>query len=197
MDPLHALAAFAAIFPAELPDKTMLASMVLATRFRPGLVWGGVAGAFAVHVVIAVAVGGLLSRLPGTVVALGASAVFATGAVLLWRSARGDGDDVPDIGQTTTGPPGTPWAALGTSFGVVFVAEWGDLTQLTTANLSARFADPVMVGIGAVAALWSVAAIGVTLGARLLSRLPIALVRRAAAVVFALFAVAGLVEALR
>lgn len=201
MDPLHALAAFGTIFPAELPDKTMLASMVLATRFRGGLVWIGVAGAFGAHVVIAVVVGGLLSRLPDTAVALGAALIFAVGAVLLWRSASEDEAADSAEGELLSARASAdstgPWSTVATSFGVVFVAEWGDLTQLTTANLSARFGDPVMVGIGALLALWSVAAIGVTVGHRLLTRLPVALVRRVAAVVFALVAIVGLSEAVR
>jgi Ca2+/H+ antiporter, TMEM165/GDT1 family len=73
----------------------------------------------------------------------------------------------------------------------------GDITQITTANLTARYHDPLSVGIGAVLALWSVTALALTVGRGLLQRLPTRLVRRFTAVVLALLAVGTLVEALR
>jgi Ca2+/H+ antiporter, TMEM165/GDT1 family len=57
VDPLIALAVFPIIFIGELPDKTMFASLVMATRGRPRQVWLGAAGAFVIHVIIAVTVG--------------------------------------------------------------------------------------------------------------------------------------------
>jgi putative Ca2+/H+ antiporter (TMEM165/GDT1 family) len=83
------------------------------------------------------------------------------------------------------------------SFGVVFLGEWGDITQITTANLAARYRDPVSVGVGAVLALWSVAALALTLGRGLLKRIPTRLVRRLTGVVLAVLAVLSLVEAVR
>jgi hypothetical protein len=50
---------FGVTFVAELPDKSLFASLVLGTRYRPVHVWLGVAAAFAVHVGLAVTVGGL------------------------------------------------------------------------------------------------------------------------------------------
>ena len=49
------------IFLGELPDKTMFASLVMATRGRPFAVWIGATAAFAVRVVIATTVGVLLT----------------------------------------------------------------------------------------------------------------------------------------
>src|SRR5699024_6444473 len=67
---LHALLqAFATVFPAELPDKSMVATIVLVTRYRrPALVWVGVVAAFGVHSVVAVAAGSVIGLLPETVV---------------------------------------------------------------------------------------------------------------------------------
>src|SRR5205807_5262776 len=66
--PLHpavVAAVFPVIFIGELPDKTMFASVVMASRGHPRAVWVGAAGAFAVHVVIATTVGvGLVHLLP-------------------------------------------------------------------------------------------------------------------------------------
>jgi putative Ca2+/H+ antiporter (TMEM165/GDT1 family) len=83
-----------------------------------------------------------------------------------------------------------------TAFLVIFLAEWGDLTQILTANLAARYHAPVSVAIGSVAALWAVAGIAVV-GSRHLARLPMSLVRRITAVVLLGLAIVSLVEAVR
>jgi Ca2+/H+ antiporter, TMEM165/GDT1 family len=69
---------------------------------------------------------------------------------------------------TAAGPGG--WQPVATAFAIIFVAEWGDLTQILTASLTAQYHAPVSVGIGALLALWSAAAIAVT-GGRHLGRL--------------------------
>jgi len=190
-----AAAAFIAIFPAELPDKTMVATIVLVTRFhRPLAVWVGVAAAFTVHVVIAVTAGGLLSLLPETVVTIATATLFTIGAVILWRSAGRHAEDDPVEGAVADRRRATSVQAAVSSFGVVFVAEWGDLTQLATASIAASSGEPVATAVGALAALWIVAALGVTLGRALARRLPIALLQRCAAGVFLALAVITLAE---
>lgn len=187
-----ALSAFAVVFPAELPDKTMVATIVLVTRYRrPLAVWAGAAAAFTIHVVVAVVAGGLLSLLPETVVTLATAALFSTGAAVLWRSAHHDAQDHIDGTGTIREPASFGRAAIG-SFGVVLLAEWGDLTQLATASIAASTGRPAAVAVGALAALWSVAAIAVTTGRALARRLPIALLQRIAAGVFAALAVVTL-----
>jgi len=76
-----------------------------------------------------------------------------------------------------------------TAFVVIFVAEWGDLTQIVTANLAAHYHSPLSVGVGALLALWTVAALAVASGQTLLRVFPTAVVRRVTAVV--LFVLAG------
>lgn len=66
---------------------------------------------------------------------------------------------------------------------MVFAAEWGDITQITTANLAARYADPLSVGVGAVLALWVLAGLAVTTGAKSLEVIPVVWVRRVTAVI--------------
>lgn len=185
-----AVAAFAAVFPAELPDKTMVATIVLVTRYRhPVAVWAGAATAFTLHVIVAVAAGGLLSLLPDDVVTVATAALFTGGAIVLWRSARRHDDEHGlDGGEvhSTAAPFRTAAVA---SFGVVVFAEWGDLTQLATASIAASSGQPVAVAVGALLALWSVAALAVTTGRALARRLPVALLQRIAAGVFATLAV--------
>ena len=186
--------AFVAVFVAELPDKTMFATLVLTTRFRsPFAVWCGVAAAFTVHVAVAAAFGKLLSRLPSRPVDVVVAVLFAVGAVLLWRSATDEGTDEPD----DVGDAHGFGAIAARSFGLILVAELGDLTQLTTAGLAARSGQAAAVAVGALAALWAVAGIAVTVGRQLLRWLPIATVRRVAAVIFAVLAAVTAVQAVR
>jgi putative Ca2+/H+ antiporter (TMEM165/GDT1 family) len=157
-------AVFAVIFVGELPDKTMLASLVMSTRGRPGAVWLGSAAAFVVHVAIATTLGTVVFHLlsPRTVDAV-VSVIFLAGAGLALAEAirdrrRGDDPDPPPV------PPARPHRTVVTAFVVIFVAEWGDLTQLLTANLAAHYHSPLDVATGATLALWTVSAIAVTSG---------------------------------
>src|SRR5712671_3543589 len=84
------LTAFALVFPAELPDKTALASLVLATRYRALPVWLGGAAAFAVQCAIAVTAGSFIALLPHRLVVGVAALLFATGAVLAVRHEEPD-----------------------------------------------------------------------------------------------------------
>jgi putative Ca2+/H+ antiporter (TMEM165/GDT1 family) len=72
-------AVFAVIFVGELPDKTMVAVLVMSTRGRAFAVWLGAAGAFAVHVVIAVAGGRWLGRVSDVVLIRARTAVLLAG----------------------------------------------------------------------------------------------------------------------
>lgn len=184
---LTALLTFAVIFPAELPDKSLLASLVLGTRFRSLPVWLGASAAFVVHVVLAVTAGGLLTLLPRTLVTVVVSVLFAAGAlVLLFGKDEAPAPPV-DVGAGAVTTKRMFW----TSFGVVFVGEWGDITQLATANLAARYADPVAVGLGSAVALSSAVGLALLAGNTLLRRVPLGMVRRTAGVMLALLAVAS------
>jgi putative Ca2+/H+ antiporter (TMEM165/GDT1 family) len=176
MDWNVALITFPVIFLGELPDKTMFANLVMATRGRPALVWVGAAGAFVAHVVLATTVGmaifALLPRKPldATVAVL----FLAAAGYAWWLSTR------PDQGA----PPPVPRRnVVLTAFVVIFVAEWGDLTQILTANLAARYHSPLPVALGAIAALWSVAGLAVLSGRTLLRFLDLATIRKVTALV--------------
>ncbi len=172
------VAVFPVIFLGELPDKTMFASLVLATRGRPLAVWVGAAGAFLVHVVIATTVGVALFRLlPTRVVDAIVAVMFAGSAVWAFRETGAEESDLVNREMASHG------RVVTTAFLVIFVAEWGDLTQILTANLAAHYHSALSVGLGAVLALWLVAAIAVTGGARLLQHLSVKAVRRVTGVV--------------
>jgi putative Ca2+/H+ antiporter (TMEM165/GDT1 family) len=186
--------AFILVLPVELPDKTLFASLVLATRFPPLPVFVGVGTAFGVQVVIAVTAGSLLSLLPDALVSGVVALLFLVGAVILWRSANSGPED-DDLKETQQATSFFRVAAI--SFGVLFAAEWGDLSQLATAGLAARYDEPLSVFIGAWAALLVVSGLAVFLGKKLADRLPIALIRRVAAGLFLVFAVFAIVETVR
>jgi putative Ca2+/H+ antiporter (TMEM165/GDT1 family) len=180
-----ALTTFAVILLAELPDKTALASLVLGTRYRPVPVLVGICAAFAVHVVLAVVAGSLLSLLPHRTLEIVVAAGFLAGAVLL-LTGRKPAADAAEPGRRSE----RFWPAAWMGFAVILVAEFGDLTQVVIANLTARYSDPIAVGAGAVAAMWAVAAIAVIGGKALLRLVPVRLFTRAAAA--CMVALAGL-----
>ena len=197
MDLPVAATSFALVFPVELPDKTFIASLVLATRFRAAPVWIGVAAAFLVQTLVAVTAGSLLGLLPEVVVAAAAGLLFAVGAAILWRGA-GQDEPLPDGDQTdpkeTDAPP---WRAATTSFGVLFLAEWGDLSQLLTAGLTARYDDPVSVFAGSWAALVTVAGLAVLLGHTLVQRVRLATIRQIGALICLLLALISAYDVVR
>jgi putative Ca2+/H+ antiporter (TMEM165/GDT1 family) len=174
---------FGLVFLGELPDKTMFASLVLAARGHRGLVWLGAAAAFLAHVVIAVTLGGVLfTLLPERVVETVVALLFLGGAVWALRTRDGDDHEAPEDGRHFGG-----FHTAVTAFVVIFIAEWGDLTQILTANLAARYHDPIGVGVAATAALWAVAGIAMFAG-KLLARLPMLVVRRVTGIVLLLLA---------
>jgi putative Ca2+/H+ antiporter (TMEM165/GDT1 family) len=179
-------ATFLAVLPAEIPDKTILACLILSSRYRPIVVFAGAAAAFLAQVVLAVAAGGALSLLPHRIVAACAAAAFVAGAVLLWRQKEDKDEEEEETGRDGLGSG--VWPVLGTAFAVVFLAEFGDLTQFLTVSLAARFHDPISVGIGATLALWVAAAVAVTLGWRVLKLIPMHWLTRGAAAVMVVLA---------
>ena len=188
------VAAFVLVLPVELPDKTLFATLALATRLKPLPVFVGVGTAFALQSLIAVTAGSLLGLLPRYVVTGIVAVLFLVGAVVLWRSAR-SGPEEEELGETPEHPPF--WRAAAISFGVLFAAEWGDFSQLATAGLAARYDAPVSVFVGSWAALLVVSGLAVFLGRKLADRLPIALIHRVAAALFLAFAVLAVVETVR
>ena len=178
-------AVFAVIFIGELPDKTMFASIVMSTRGHPFAVWLGSAGAFLVHVVIATTLGTvvfhlLAPRIVDAVVAV----IFLIGAGIVTAEAIREYQHKDDP-EPPPAPPPRPGRTAVTAFAVIFAAEWGDLTQLLTANLAAHYHDPLSVATGATLALWAVSAIAVTGGRWLSSVIDAVAIRIGTAVLLA------------
>ena len=188
----HGLVTFVAIFFAELPYKTMFATLLLSTRFKRKLpVWIGVSAGYGLHVVIAVLLGSALSNLPERPIQLAVGALFTIGGIITWRSGADDDEDVRE-----TAAARTFMSIAWTAASVIAVAEFADLTQLATAGFAARFADPVGVGLGAFLALSSVSGCAVLLGSWLQRVVPLRLIQKVAAVLFLTIGVVTIVGAI-
>jgi putative Ca2+/H+ antiporter (TMEM165/GDT1 family) len=173
---------FALIFPAELPDKTFIATLVLSTRYRHLWVWLGAVAAFGLQVTIAVIAGGLLALLPQRLVLGITFILFAVGAWVLIRGglesrvdeAEDEAEEEAEIaGKADKKQPTSPVRIFITTFVILFTAEWGDLSQLLTAGLAARTASPISVFLGSWGALVAVSGLAVFIGRWLRDRVPI------------------------
>ncbi|MGH8988028.1 MAG: TMEM165/GDT1 family protein [Acidimicrobiales bacterium] len=184
---------FALVAAAELPDKTMIATIVMGSRSRPALVWLGAAGGFLVQVGIAVGAGRAIELLPRETLQIVVTALFFLGAVLLlvvpeWRrKARGarEADRAKPV-------PTLPWKVVATAFFVVCVGEFGDLTQLLTVDLVGKYHEPWAVFVGAYAGLLATSALGAFGGRALLRVLPLEWIRRAGGLALLGFAAYGI-----
>ncbi|MER6623732.1 MULTISPECIES: TMEM165/GDT1 family protein [unclassified Streptomyces] len=181
---------FGVVFLAELPDKTALAGLVLGTRYRASYVFAGVAAAFALHVVLAVAAGSVLTLLPQQIVHAITGVLFLGGAAVLLMKKGEDEEEVRKPENQSF------WKVSGAGFMLILVAEFGDLTQIMTANLAARYDDPLSVGLGAVLALWAVAGLGIVGGKALMKRVPLKLITQIAALLMLGLGVWSLWEAI-
>jgi putative Ca2+/H+ antiporter (TMEM165/GDT1 family) len=199
LDLAVAAVVFGTIFVVELPDKTFIATLVLSTRFRPLLVWLGVTAAFLLQTLVAVLVGGLLAQLPRTPVQVVAALMFLVGGILLLRGAgRADEEEAETEEEFAHkgAATATGLKAVATSFVVLFLAEWGDLSQLFTASMVLRYEDPLSVFVGAFGALAAVSALAALLGRALLAKVHLSTIRRIGGTVCLVIAAVSILEVL-
>ncbi|ANN21334.1 hypothetical protein SD37_41025 [Amycolatopsis orientalis] len=189
---LALISAFGLVLAVELPDKTLVATLVLTTRFRAWPVFVGVTAAFAVQSAIAAVFGSVLTLLPETLVTAIVAAMFGIGAYMLLREGFSPGKDGGEDASRSGPSPATFFRSALTSFGVLFAAEWGDASQLATASLTARFGNPFAVALGSFVALVAVAGLAVFIGAKVRSRIRPKLIQRVAGFVFAGFSLFAL-----
>jgi Ca2+/H+ antiporter, TMEM165/GDT1 family len=197
LDLATAAVVFGTIFLVELPDKTFIATLVMSTRWRPLLVWIGVSLAFLVQTAVAVLAGGLISRLPRTLVEVVACLMFLLGGILLLRGAgqadAEEADTEAEFGAKAAGQV-VGWRVVTLSFTVLFLAEWGDLSQILTLNLVAKYGSPVSVFFGSWVALLTVSGLAVIGGRVLLRYMRLSLLHYIAAGVCLIFVVVGVFQ---
>jgi putative Ca2+/H+ antiporter (TMEM165/GDT1 family) len=184
---------FVLVAAAELPDKTMIATLVMGSRSRPILVWLGAAAAFLIHVALAVGAGRAIELLPHEALEIVVTALFFGGAVLLLfvperrEEARGE----KEAGEVDPVPT-KPWKVVASAFAVIIVGEFGDLTQLLTVNLVGKYHEPWAVFIWAYAGLLAASAVGAFGGRALLRVLPLEWIRRIGGLALLGFAAYGI-----
>src|SRR4051812_36308495 len=155
------LATFGAVFLAEVVgDKLLYTTGVLATRFRPGPIMVGMALAFMLKMGVAVAVGDAIAHLPRLLVAAITTVSFCGVAYAVWRKPVEPRADRPRERRSSG-------EAAAMSFATIFFSEWGDVGQVTAATMAARYAAPLVVWLGAVAAMVSKGILAASIGAGL------------------------------
>ncbi|HSU02179.1 MAG TPA: TMEM165/GDT1 family protein [Nocardioides sp.] len=191
IDLLVVALAFGAIFVVELPDKTFIATLVMSTKMRPLFVWIGVALAFLVQTGVAVGVGKAASFLPEQLIHSVAALMFVIGAIILFREARSADaaeSETEDEYAAKADADAHGFRVVVTSFLVLFAAEWGDLSQLLTISLVAKYDDPFSVFLGAWGALLAVSGLAVIVGRLLLQRVRLSVLHYVGATVCVLMA---------
>jgi Ca2+/H+ antiporter, TMEM165/GDT1 family len=185
---------FGVVALAEIADTSGLVTLVLATRFPARWVLIGVFAGMLVHVGIAVAAGSLVGLLPERPLEAILAVMFLLGAVLTIREGMEDDDDDDDDEREA---PRTRWAVVATAFGITALSELADPSQIVTATLTAQYDDPLLVGIGALLALWAVSALAVFGGNKLRQVVPVKWVAWVAGAIMVVFAVISAVSAIR
>src|SRR5262245_15195430 len=114
------------------------------------------ATAFMAKMGVAVLVGEAISRLPRLLVASITAVSFIGVAFALWRKT--------DHYRAERDQDSAHKAAM-VSFAAIFLSEWGDVGQVTTATLAAKYQPAVIVWMGAVAAMVTKGMLAAFLGA--------------------------------
>ena len=171
---------------AEMGDKTQLLALMLAARFRshhlPVVL--GIAFSTLLNHAIAAAFGGWVATLVGADIMrwVLAASFLAMGAWLL----------VPDA-AVEFDPSRSRLGAFGTTAIAFFLVEIGDKTQIATVALAARFHDIAAVVAGTTLGMLIANVPAVYIGNKLLKRVPMRLLQRIAAAMFAVLGVLVLV----
>ncbi|MFT5721808.1 MAG: putative Ca2+/H+ antiporter (TMEM165/GDT1 family) [Motiliproteus sp.] len=181
-------ASFLLIFLAEFGDKSQLVCITLAARHRPWPVLLGALSAFALLNLLAVLFGSVVAAwIPAFWLALIVAALFGFFGLqsLLFEDADTDAEDAPILSSR---------GLFITALLMIFVAEFGDKTQLAVAGLASTY-HGFPVWLGSTLALAATSALGVIAGQRLLKRLPLGLIHKVSGVMFLLLALAALYQA--
>jgi putative Ca2+/H+ antiporter (TMEM165/GDT1 family) len=184
----------ALMFLLELPDKTMIATIVMSTKARPSSIVVGASSAFVAQMGIAVAAGGMLTLLPARPKEFVVALLFLAGAAYLLFVPE---KEVEEEGREDAAleRAGSRWREVSTAFTVIFIGEFGDLTQIQAANFVARTHQPLEVFLASSIALVTISFVG-AYGGRLLQRVvPLAKIRLGGGLIFAGLGVYTLIKA--
>ena len=174
-------ATFLLIALAEFGDKSQLVYMTLAARHRGLPVVLGAVSGFAILNLLAVLFGAAVAAwLPEWVVTVAVAILFAAFGLSALRYEEEDDDE--DIEEK----PGH--GVFATTFLLIFLAEFGDKTQIAVAGMSSTV-DTTAVWTGATLALACTSILGVLAGRKFLHRLPLTWIHRISGVFFLALAI--------
>lgn len=178
---------FTLIALAELGDKSQLVCMTLAARHAHWPVLLGASLAFILLNLLAVIFGATVALwIPQFWISLTVAIIFALFGLHSLFSHEEDQSEAVDE------KPG--YGVFLTTLALIFLAEFGDKTQIAVAGLAGHLA-PVPVWLGATLALLLVSAMGVWAGRTLLQTLPLAWLHRFSGILFLIFAVMAVLQA--
>ncbi|MGI6368962.1 MAG: TMEM165/GDT1 family protein [Anaerolineae bacterium] len=177
--------AFGLVLFAELGDKTQLAVLSQTCKFRsPWAVFIGASLALTLVTALGAVAGQLLSRvIPPQVLRIIAGVAFVVMGILTWRDSRSSEED-PSCELTEGSSPLWDWRAFASTFGLLFVAELGDKTQLAVMGMTGGGALPWPVFLGGSLALSAVTGAAVVGGQQLCRMVPRPRMLMVAAVLF-------------
>jgi putative Ca2+/H+ antiporter (TMEM165/GDT1 family) len=184
---------FALMFLLELPDKTMIATVVMSTRARPSSIVMGASAGFVVQMAIAVTAGGLLTLLPVHVKDVAVALLFLGGAAYLLFVPEAKVEAQGEVEARSEHFASRP-REIATAFSVIFLAEFGDLTQIQAANFSAKTHEPLEVFVAGSLAMICISFLGAYGGQMLQRVIPLSKIRFAGGLIFAALGVYTLVR---
>lgn len=175
---------FLLIALAEFGDKSQLVCMTLASRHRALPVALGAIAAFAVLNLLAVMFGAAVSAwLPAWVVTLAVGLLFAVFGIAALRFNQEEDDEkiIEQAGKSI----------FATTFLMIFLAEFGDKTQIAVAGLGST-GTGLPVWLGSTLALSTTSLLGIYAGQRFVGRLPLKWIHRVSGVLFLILAMLAL-----
>lgn len=182
------LVSAAVVAIAEIGDKTQLLALVLAAKFRKPIpiILGVLVATLANHAAAA-AIGTWLTRVIGPDVmrwVLGISFIVMG----IWTLIP----DKPDLDDEKAPSPNGGWGVFGTTVAAFFLLEMGDKTQIATVALAAKYSNLALVTAGTTFGMMLANVPAVLLGDVAAKKLPLALVRAVAALIFVALGVVAL-----
>ncbi len=166
-------AAFLTVFVAEFGDKSQLVCLTMACRYPPLQVLAGALTAMALVLGLAAGIGNLVAdAIPHTLIAIISGVFFIGAGIFTWLR----GEQKPEEGSGSGGYFQT--------LGMIFLAEFGDKTQLVVLFLTASLGYPFAVFGGAMAAMFVNHVLAIYLGYRFVSRLKPEYIKAGATIIF-------------
>ena len=186
LGPWLSSATFLLIALAEIGDKSQLVCMTLAARHRPAPVIIGAISAFAILNMLAVLFGAAVAAwLPEWLVILAVAILFAIFGISSLRYREEEADEAIEE------KPGHN--VFVTTFLLIFLAEFGDKTQIAVAGMSSTITASA-VWSGATLALVGTSLLGVLAGRKLMQKLPLLWIHRISGGFFLLLAVLAIIR---